>query len=99
MKNFENPQNFHNLLLTFGLGPTSGDLVEDLDLYWIFLWLWSFSTKSHSPVTDMHCLSEEAMIDTQKNSIQKLNFSKNDNEERFMNIALTRDKFIFVQIL
>ena len=99
MKMFENPQNFHNLLLTFGLGPTSGDLVEDLDLYWIFLWLWSFSTKSHSPVTDMHCLSEEAMIDTQKNSIQKLNFSKNDNEERFMNIALTRGKFIFVQIL
>ena len=47
----------------------------------------------------MHCLSEEAMIDTQKNSIQKLNFSKNDNEERFMNIALTRDKFILVQIL
>ena len=99
MKIFENPQNFYNLLLTFGLGPTSGDLVEDLDLYWIFLSLWSFSTKSYSPVTDMHCLSEVAMINTQKNSIQKLNFSKNDNEERFMNIALTRDKFIFVQIL
>ena len=25
-----------DLLLTFGSGPTSGDLVEDLDLYWIF---------------------------------------------------------------
>ena len=35
-----------DLLLTFGLGPTSGDLVEDLDLYWIF-YLCDHSQQSH----------------------------------------------------